>query len=370
MALFMDEAESADAWKDAGDDPDLVAMKSLMEEPPEETAEIYKEQGNLSLKKGHKFYEEAKDYYTQALGCQGSIAKNNSVYHANRAHVELLLGNHGRALADSLEAMRLDAANIKAYFRAAKAALAMSKFQEAANYAREGLLLQPENADLARILGDAEEKHAKVEAAARKRRRTIENAKAVAQAIAERRIQMGRGAFKEVVGRRKPRLDPETGALRWPLVFVYGEGMSSDVAEDFSEEDKFADQLELMFGEAAPPLDWDTTRQYRLETVELYYEANTVHPFRSENAVLYALLQDEEGLEDFSGRSGDDDAEEERQDWSSGGVKRWVRVHSKETLREVLAQPGCVVPGVPVFYVVAKGTPFRETFLSGQWAPQ
>ena len=45
---------------------------------------------------------------------------------------------------------------------------------------------------------------------------------------------------------------------------------------------------------------------------------------------------------------------------------RWVKVPDAELLGEVLSRPDYVVPGVPVFFVVATGTHFRERFLSDE----
>ncbi len=43
----------------------------------------------------------------------------------------------------------------------------------------------------------------------------------------------------------------------------------------------------------------------------------------------------------------------------------WVRVDERWTLREALSRPDHVVPGVPAFFVLAKGTQFRDAFLEG-----
>ena len=45
---------------------------------------------------------------------------------------------------------------------------------------------------------------------------------------------------------------------------------------------------------------------------------------------------------------------------------RWVPVRQQATLREVLQRPDYIIPGVPVFFVVAKGTPFRDRFLADE----
>ena len=41
-----------------------------------------------------------------------------------------------------------------------------------------------------------------------------------------------------------------------------------------------------------------------------------------------------------------------------------MRARERATLAELLAAPDFVVPGVPVFFVVAAGTVYRERFLA------
>jgi hypothetical protein len=45
-------------------------------------------------------------------------------------------------------------------------------------------------------------------------------------------------------------------------------------------------------------------------------------------------------------------------------VSHWVPVDPKMSLREVLLQPDHVVPGLPLFWVLAKGTDYRQRFLA------
>lgn len=44
----------------------------------------------------------------------------------------------------------------------------------------------------------------------------------------------------------------------------------------------------------------------------------------------------------------------------------WVRVQEGWTLRDALARPDHVIPGVPAFFVLARGSDFRERFLEGE----
>lgn len=44
-------------------------------------------------------------------------------------------------------------------------------------------------------------------------------------------------------------------------------------------------------------------------------------------------------------------------------ASRWVRVKEDWTLHDVLSQKDMVVPGIPMFAAVARGTEFRQRFL-------
>ena len=61
-------------------------------------------------------------------------------------------------------------------------------------------------------------------------------------------------------------------------MFVYPETMQTDAVEDFHEADSLQQHLDAMFAEDAPPLDWDTERQYTRSNLELYYLAYAAKP--------------------------------------------------------------------------------------------
>ena len=95
------------------------------------------------------------------------------------------------------------------------------------------------------------------------------------------------------VGKRKPFVDAD-GILHWPVLFVYPESMQQDIIEDVSETDLVSELLDVvkpntdrslvtqhlqMFSSEAPPLPWDTAREYKRDTVDVYYLANAGEPF-------------------------------------------------------------------------------------------
>lgn len=42
----------------------------------------------------------------------------------------------------------------------------------------------------------------------------------------------------------------------------------------------------------------------------------------------------------------------------------WVEVEEWKTIRDIVEEPGHIVPGVPTFFVLAKGSQYHELFLA------
>jgi hypothetical protein len=60
------------------------------------------------------------------------------------------------------------------------------------------------------------------------------------------------------------------------------------------------------------------------------------------------------------------DAQEDEPRRYGAGAAHWERVAESSTLADLLALPDLVIPGIPVLFVLAKGTSFRERFLEGE----
>jgi hypothetical protein len=145
----------------------------------------------------------------------------------------------------------------------------------------------------------------------------------------------------------------EGGVVHWPVLFFYPEAsMQSDTVEDFAEGDTFRDHLEVMFGAEAPPLEWDAEGRYRRDGVEVYYLSNGATPLAPE-ALAEALY------------GGWPEVGEKEPQRYGDGAATWVRVREAWTLGETLRRAGHVVPGVPVFFVLAREGPFKARFLGG-----
>lgn len=170
-----------------------------------------------------------------------------------------------------------------------------------------------------------------------------------------------------------------------------------------------------MFGPGAPPLEWDEAGAYRRDALEVYYLSHAAQPLSEEQltevggcgpagrpggcaslAAGPAWARARGGAAGgSSGRARPSPHSESKpgldpcapprpaprppQVYYGGwpevadeGPQRygpkaagWVRVQESWTLRDALARPDHVVPGVPAFFVLAGGTPFRERFLEG-----
>jgi len=207
--------------------------------------------------------------------------KKRSVYFSNRAAVNLQMENFGRVLPDCDEAIQLDPSNVKAYFRATKAAHALCKYQQAVDYCTSGLKIEPDNKTLEREK-ERTEKQIKIlaEAEVKKQATIAEDAKKnrdFRQALEQRGVSMGPYLF-EVQNKEtsKAYLD-ENGKLHWPVMFVYEEYAQMDFIEDFVEDITIGDHLSVMFPENEFP-DWDVHKKYTLQDIEIYAILNQVTP--------------------------------------------------------------------------------------------
>ena len=109
----------------------------------------------------------------------------------------------------------------------------------------------------------------------------------------------------------------------------------------------------MMFGPEAPLLEWDTEGAYSRGAIEVYYLSNGAAP-----------LTERQLEEVYFGGWPEGVAEEGPQRYGPNAAA-WVRVKERWTLRDALSRPDHVVPGVPAFFVLAKGSDFRQRFLDG-----
>ncbi|KAH9729037.1 Ammonium transporter 1 member 4 [Citrus sinensis] len=350
MALWMD-AESEP--KTESEKADLDAIAALKESAAIEL----KEKGNEYVKKGKKHYSDAIDCYTRAINQNVLSDSENSVLYANRAHVNLLLGNYRRAFTDAEEALKLCPTNVKAHYRAAKASSSLNLLNEAKSFCEKGLEQDPDNKELKKLAVEIDSRKREQEAREAQVSKAVGEAKNLLSAIEDRGLKIGKATFQELTGLKKPFLD-KNNILHWPVLLLYAEVMSSDFIEDFCETD------------ICPPLAWDKEHSYTREAIELYYEAVSGVSLSKTKLLRYFL-------EGTAGANAESISEEEKDgthgstyDYSAGqGSSRWVKVNEKRKLHDVLKEPNFIIPGIPVFYVVSKTSRFYNEFKGGKWSP-
>ena len=125
--------------------PEFAALRAIVEDAnrdatPREIAERCKER-NSSVKYGvaNKLYARyAVEHYTAGLAAKcGDDGVERTLY-CNRAHAGLLLKNHRKAHRDAVRATEMIPRNVKGWFRAAKAALALEMVDESCGVASAG----------------------------------------------------------------------------------------------------------------------------------------------------------------------------------------------------------------------------------------
>ncbi|PKA59416.1 Serine/threonine-protein phosphatase 5 [Apostasia shenzhenica] len=353
-------------WMDAGAEPvtcgereDLDAIAALKESAAIEL----KEQGNSYLKLGKKYYSDAIDCYTRAINQKALSNSDQSIIYANRAQVNLLLGNYRRALEDAEEAINLCSNNIKAYYRAAKAAFSLDLLSEAARFCKKALEHSPSNDDMKKLSIQIETKKKKIEHHMVELSKAVDSAKELISAFSTRGLKFGKPMYQDLIGVRKPILD-KSGVLHWPVLLLYAEVMSSDFVEEFYETDMLSAHLDEMYSESYSALPWDMENAYTRDAIELYYLATGT--VLSKKEVLEYLVQYAAASAELVS-SEPNDEENHFQVPASAGSGEWIKVDEKSTLSAILRQPDYIIPGIPVFFVVSKKSIFYNEFRNGKW---
>ncbi|XP_074557945.1 uncharacterized protein LOC141813853 [Curcuma longa] len=363
MALWMDAGENPVSESEKADLEAIAAIK-------ESAAIELKEKGNQFVKMGKKHYKEAIDCYTRAIDQKALSDSEQSVIFANRAQVNLLLGNHRRALTDAEEAIKLCPMNVKGYYRAAKAAFSLNLFSEATSLCQRGLEQMPSNEEMKKLFVQIDLQRHEEENKKTQILEVVAAAKMLSSALENRGLKFGKAQYQELTGVRKPVLD-KSGILHWSVILLYAEVMSSDFIEDFCETDVFSSHLDMMFSESSQPLPWDENHAYTRDAVELYYQAS-MGTLLSKKEVLKYLLDGtvKSGLDGLFDEDKDLEKElDDRVSFPGNNHGKWIKVNEKKTLLDILRQPDYIIPAVPVLYVVSKKSAFYKEFKAGKWSP-
>ncbi|KAL9936076.1 hypothetical protein V8E36_004918 [Tilletia maclaganii] len=285
--LFMREMPSNQDGESA-ENARLDALQSLaFDGTPDEVAENFKGQGNEYFK--GKRYKDAVTFYTKALDAYPTDPKLLESIYLNRAACNLELKNYGKVLRDTSAALKLNPKSSKAFYRAARALLALRRPKEALDcclHAGDDVVQVDPGfkalAERARKETEVEEKkeREKVE----KERRKVEEERALKVAF------LARGLWLETTSKppdnpypahfdpdglpsecradlpllssttwRAP--DPIRTSLILPVFLLYPQHDQSDLITHFHEDETMGDRLDAVFPADAPPQPWDAERR-------------------------------------------------------------------------------------------------------------
>ncbi|ORY63073.1 uncharacterized protein BCR38DRAFT_435806 [Pseudomassariella vexata] len=291
--LFMTELEEND---------DTEALKALAYEgTPLEVGSEFKERGNECFKE--KDWTNAKEFYTKGVLVlaaeerkrakpgeqttttaaeeetpEDEVEKQRAVMetlYVNRAACHLELKNYRSCTIDCASALRINPRNIKAFYRSAKALLAVNRIEEADDACARGLAINENNAALRAVAQDIIKKNEQIGAKQRKenerlakekRRELLLRAALHARGIKTRKTAQPPemdGVGMQLV----PDPDDPKSSLSFPTVLLYPQDLESDFIKAFNETESLVDHLGYIL-----PLPWDKKGEYTLAKVECYMD--------------------------------------------------------------------------------------------------
>lgn len=286
--LFMTELEEND---------ELEAFKSLAYEgTPAEVALNFKERGNECFKEKH--WADAKEFYTKGIQVlqieqrkrateMRSVDTENPEEHeelqileaslVNRAACHLSLQNYRSCTLDCAAVLKLNPRSVKAYYRSAKALLALSKIPEANDVCVRGRAIDPSNSALKavaeQIVAKSNEVQAKKKKELEREQEKRNEEKLLKAALKSRGIKMRKTSQPPEMEDAKVHLvlhpDDSTSELVFPTILLYPLHLQSDFLKDFAETETLGLRLAQVLAEPAP---WDTNKEYTLQRVECYME--------------------------------------------------------------------------------------------------
>ena len=300
---------------------ELDALRALQYEgTPAEIAQGFKEQGNEVVKM--KRWKDGKEFYTKGLAVltqrkkarllqssgelgegtpisedEAEIGKQRELEEAcfvNRALCNLELSksdystcglqayisieNYRSTTLDCASALRLNAKNVKAYYRSSFALFALDKLAEASDACSRGLAIDISNAALKGLAAKIDARQTTLKAIRQERQereQRVQKEKFMLNAaLRARSIRMRSTAKSPELEDASIHLSPDplapTSTLMFPVVLLYPLHLQSDFIKAFPETDTVPNHLEYIF-----PLPWDKGHEYTLGSVDLYMETGS-----------------------------------------------------------------------------------------------
>ncbi|KPI83967.1 hypothetical protein ABL78_6978 [Leptomonas seymouri] len=288
MPFFMEHISEEDIAKNES----CAALASIVydEVPPDEIAENRKTHGNHALNLALNPNQERRENlaraacssYTEALQAKGKDKNLTSTIYANRSLAQYIIGNYGHALEDAQRSIVLNPSYRKAYYRAAKSALALKKYDIALQLLDKGRQISDPPMDAAATAEFAEletlctqwKERKNAEDAKLNRTVRVQAAKVsnIARAITSAGIKISSRAevTSEQMGvysNPQPFFDSD-GLLHVPLLFMYDEYQQTDIMHDVACDVCAAELLEELI-----PFPWDDRGRYqKISDIIIFYK--------------------------------------------------------------------------------------------------
>lgn len=182
--------------------------------------------------------------------------------------------NYGSCNRDCAAALKINPKNVKAWYRAASACLALDKVDESIDAAKSGLHYEPQNSALKTLLNKASKRKAhlaeldkaRTEREERKRKEQANILKALKQRQIPVRTTDRPPEMPEAAISLDDPLDPSS-TLGFPVMLLYPAHAQTDFIKHFQESESLNDHLSYTL-----PLPWDEESEYTLSNVECYME--------------------------------------------------------------------------------------------------
>eukprot|EP00796_Vickermania_ingenoplastis_P004517 gene4517-3304_t len=276
MPIFMDHISEEDVEKN--DSCRALASIVYDEVPPDEIAENRKNHGNNALRLALNPTQERRENlaraachsYTEALQAKGKDAVLSSTIYANRSLAQFIIGNYGHGLEDAQRAIILNPNYHKAYYRAAKCAERVRKYDLAIDLLRKGRSVEPpldstalqEFKELEDICVDGKNR-TQQDGIAQRRKTQAKAAKIsnIAHAITSLGVKISpmpevTSEQMGVYGNPQPYLD-EDSLLHVPVLFMYDEYNQTDIMQDVACDVSIEELLDELL-----PFPWDDQGRY------------------------------------------------------------------------------------------------------------
>lgn len=314
VPLFMTSLDETDG--DGGENIQLEALKALAYEGTRaEIAQNFREQGT-ELVRTEKRWREARDFYSKALEAlkappppldpeegpqvveideEAEEKKERSIEEAclvNRALCNLEMSisaflnrfyspiltyqpeNYGSCNRDCAAALRLNPRNVKGWYRAALACLALEKIDESLDACQSGLRFDSQNIALQKLVLKVEQRRDHLAELERKRRERDERSRAEQATL---RLALKNRNITTRTTERPPEVPEASMALEnplnasstlsFPVMLLYPVHAQTDFIKQFQENESLEDHLSYIL-----PMPWDEAGEYSLNNVKCYME--------------------------------------------------------------------------------------------------